>query len=347
MTERPVEVPVLTVERLATEFQIGGRWHPALRDVSFVLARNETLALVGESGCGKSVTALSIMGLLPENGRIRSGRIGFEERDLARLDEEGMRHVRGDRIAMVFQEPMSSLNPVLSVGFQVAEVLRYHRGMSRTEADKEALALLGEVRIASARQRFGDYPHQFSGGMRQRVMIAIALACRPQVLIADEPTTALDVTVQAQVLALLAELKAAYGMAMLFITHNLGTVATIADRVAVMYAGEIVELAAVDELFERPAHPYTEALLHAIPRADRTVIDLTAIPGQVPAIDQMPGGCCYASRCPLKLELCEAENAELAPLAGASRHAVRCWVRGAQHWRQGVPAESSGIHGHG
>jgi peptide/nickel transport system ATP-binding protein len=287
------------------------------------------------------------MGLLPEKGRVRAGRIGFEERDLAHLDEEGMRHVRGDRIAMVFQEPMSSLNPVLSVGFQVAEVLRYHRGMSRTEADKEALALLGEVRIASAKQRFGDYPHQFSGGMRQRVMIAIALACRPQLLIADEPTTALDVTVQSQVLALLAELKAAYGMAMLFITHNLATVATIADRVAVMYAGEIVEMAAVDELFERPTHPYTEALLHAIPRADRTVIGLAAIPGQVPAIDRMPGGCRYASRCPLKLGLCEAENAELAPLAGAAHHEVRCWVRGAQNWRQGGPTDSSGVHRHG
>jgi oligopeptide/dipeptide ABC transporter ATP-binding protein len=323
--------PVLTVEHLTTEFQLGNAWHAAVHDVTFTLARNETLALVGESGCGKSVTALSAMGLLPEKGRIRAGRILFEERDLIKLGEDEMRHIRGDRIAMIFQEPTSSLNPVLTVGFQVAEALRYHRPMTRAEADRAALALLEEVRIASAGDRFHDYPHQFSGGMRQRVMIAMALACRPQVLIADEPTTALDVTVQSQVLALLAELKAVHGMALLFITHNLAAVATIADRMAVMYAGEIVEIAPVDALFARPAHPYTEALLHAVPRADCNMAGFAAIPGQVPAIDRMPRGCRYADRCPLTLPRCEAEAAPLSPLPGAALHEVRCWVRGTQH----------------
>jgi peptide/nickel transport system ATP-binding protein len=249
----PEDAPILAVEHLVTAFRSGGREHAAVRDVSFAVERNETLAIVGESGCGKSVTALSVMGLVPvANGRIVDGRIRFAGRDLVGLSEEEMRKIRGDRISMIFQEPMTSLNPVLTVGFQVAEAFRYHRDMGRGEANAAALDLLDQVKIPSARQRFGDYPHQFSGGMRQRVMIAMALACRPQLLLADEPTTALDVTIQAQVLSLLAELKTTYGMAMIFITHNLGVVASIADRVAVMYAGEIVEIAPVDELFARP-----------------------------------------------------------------------------------------------
>src|SRR6185312_3823154 len=220
--------------------------------------------------------------------------------DLVPLGENEMEKVRGNAISMIFQEPMTSLNPVLPIGFQVAEALRYHTPLSEAKARAQALALLEQVKIPSAARRFDDYPHQFSGGMRQRVMIAMALACSPQVILADEPTTALDVTIQAQVLSLLAELKAAYGMAMIFITHNLGVVASIADRVAVMYAGEIVEIAPVNELFARPTHPYTELLLRSIPRVDRDTGGLSAIAGQVPAIGAMPSGCRFAARCPLR-----------------------------------------------
>ena len=320
--------PILAVENLATAFRTGGFWHRAVRDVSFTVGRNETLAIVGESGCGKSVTALSIMGLLPPaNSRIEAGHIRFAGLDLVGLDEEAMRKLRGNRMSMIFQEPMTSLNPVLTVGFQIAETLRYHRGMGRGEAAAAALDLLEQVKIPSARQRFGDFPHQFSGGMRQRVMIAIALACRPELLLADEPTTALDVTIQAQVLSLLAELKAAYGMSVIFITHNLGVVASIADRVAVMYAGEIVELAPVAELFARPTHPYTELLLRSIPRVDRDTTGLSAIPGQVPSIAAMPKGCRFAPRCPLREPECTMRDPELAPLHEVPAHQVRCRVR--------------------
>jgi len=320
--------PILEVENLVTVFRTGGGWHPAVRNVSFVVEHNETLAIVGESGCGKSVTALSIMRLVPSaNGRVAGGHIRFAGRDLVALDEEEMRTIRGDRISMIIQEPMTSLNPVLTVGFQVAEALRYHRDMGRREADTHALELLDHVKIPSARQRFADYPHQFSGGMRQRVMIAMALACRPELLLADEPTTALDVTIQAQVLALLAELKAAYGMAMIFITHNLGVVASIADRVAVMYAGEIVEMASVEEIFARPTHPYTELLLRSIPRVDRDAVGLSTIGGQVPAISAMPSGCRFAQRCPLREPVCTTRDPVLVPLADAPDHRVRCWLR--------------------
>jgi peptide/nickel transport system ATP-binding protein len=317
----------LVVDGLTTEFRIEGRWHAAIRDVSFAVGRHETLALVGESGCGKSITALSIMRLVPPaNGRIATGRVLLDGRDLVQLDEGELEKTRGGAIAMIFQEPMTSLNPVLPIGFQVAETLRYHTKLPDKEARAQALALLEYVKIPSAARRFDDYPHQFSGGMRQRVMIAMALACKPQIVLADEPTTALDVTIQAQVLALLAELKAETGMAMIFITHNLGVVASIADRVAVMYAGDIVETAPVATLFERPTHPYTEALLSSIPRVDRDARELKPIAGQVPPITAMPSGCRYADRCPLRVERC-ASMPPLVPLSGDSRHEVRCWVR--------------------
>ncbi|HUN45820.1 MAG TPA: ABC transporter ATP-binding protein [Stellaceae bacterium] len=322
------EVPALAVEGLTTEFRIGGAWYPAVRNVSFSLARNETLALVGESGCGKSITALSIIGLVPKaNGRVTSGRVLLDGRDLLRLDERAMEKIRGNRIAMIFQEPMTSLNPVLPIGFQVAEALRYHTDLTPKAARERALQLLQHVKIPSAARRFDDFPHQFSGGMRQRVMIAMALACGPAVVLADEPTTALDVTIQAQVLALLAELKSETGMAMIFITHNLGVVASIADRVAVMYAGDIVELATVEELFAAPLHPYTEALLYSIPRVDRDAVDLKPIPGQVPPITAMPAGCRYAARCLYKVPRCELEVPPLVAPAGAGGHLGRCWVR--------------------
>ena len=317
-------IPALEIRGLRTEFRIGGTWHAAVRDLSLTLMRDETLALVGESGCGKSVTALSVMGLVqPPFGRVARGRIVIDERELTDLSEDEMQHIRGNRMAMIFQEPMTSLNPVMTVGDQVAESLRIHRKMDRKAALARALELFEEVKIPSARQRLNEYPHQFSGGMRQRVMIAIALACNPTVLLADEPTTALDVTIQAQVLGLLADLRRSHGTAVLFITHNLGVVAQIADRVAVMYAGEIVEQGPVTAIFADPQHPYTRALFAAIPRLDQPGQALSAIPGRVPPLDAMPAGCRFAPRCPLRRAGCEAEQtlAEVAP-----GHAARCHV---------------------
>ncbi len=316
--------PALELAGLRTEFRINGQWHPAVRDLSLTLMRDETLALVGESGCGKSVTALSVMGLVqPPYGRVAKGRILLDGKDISGLSEHQLEAVRGDRMAMIFQEPMTSLNPVMTVGDQVAESLRIHRGLDRKAALDKARLLFEEVKIPSAAQRLGEYPHQFSGGMRQRVMIAIALACEPAVLLADEPTTALDMTIQAQVLGLLADLRAKHGMAVLFITHNLGVVAQIADRVAVMYAGEIVEQGPVAAIFANPQHPYTRALFSAIPRLDAAGQALSAIPGRVPPLDAMPAGCRFAPRCPLKRSGCEQEQvlAEVEP-----GHAARCHV---------------------
>ena len=318
---------VLHLEGLRTEFRIDGAWRAAVDGISLSLRRGETLALVGESGCGKSVTALSVMGLIPRPaGRIAAGRIILAGRDIAGLPEPALEKLRGDRMAMVFQEPETSLNPVMTIGQQVAEGLRLHRGVSRAAANQRALAVLEEVKIPSAAQRFHDYPHQFSGGMRQRVMIAIAVACQPALLLADEPTTALDVTIQAQVLGLLADLKDRHGMSMLFITHNLGVVAQIADRVAVMYAGQIVEEGPVHAIFARPRHPYTAALFAAIPRMDLDRQDLVAIPGRVPSLDAMPAGCRFAPRCTLARAGCE--RPQTLGLAGPG-HAVRCHVAGA------------------
>ena len=324
--DKPPEAdsPVLQIDGLRSEFRIDGAWRAAVDGISLALRRGETLALVGESGCGKSVTALSVMGLLPEPvGRVAGGRIVLEGRDIAGLPDRALERLRGNRMAMIFQEPMTSLNPVMTVGAQVAESLRLHRGASRAEANLRALAVLEEVRIPAATHRFHDYPHQFSGGMRQRVMIAIALACEPALLLADEPTTALDVTIQAQVLGLLADLKDRHGMAMLFITHNLGVVAQIADSVAVMYAGQIVEQGPVRDIFARPRHPYTEALFAAIPRMDLDRQTLAAIPGRVPSLDAMPAGCRFAPRCTLARAGCEHPQA--LALAGPA-HAARCHV---------------------
>ncbi|WP_431283422.1 ABC transporter ATP-binding protein [Humitalea sp. 24SJ18S-53] len=312
----------LDVIGLRTEFRINGHWRAAVDGVSLTVQRNQTLAVVGESGCGKSVTALSIMGLVqPPGGRVAAGQIMLDGVDIAHLPEKQKEKLRGDRIGMIFQEPMTSLNPVMTVGDQVAEVLRVHRGISRSEAMARALQLFEEVKIPSAAQRLREYPHQFSGGMRQRVMIAIALACDPAVLLADEPTTALDVTIQAQVLGLLNDLKQRHDMAVVFITHNMGVVAQIADRVAVMYAGQVVEEATVEAIFAAPAHPYTRALFAAIPRLDLVDQELAAIPGRVPALDAMPPGCRFADRCPMHVPACDAPQA-LRPIAEG--HAVRC-----------------------
>ena len=320
--------PILEVADLRVSFAGDNRRDTlAVDGIGFSLQRGRTLGIVGESGSGKSVTALSILRLLPKAGaRIGAGEVLFDGRDLIKLSEREMSEVRGNAIAMIFQEPMTSLNPTMTVGEQIAEAITIHRGGSRAEAMAEALRLLKEVKIPSAEFRIHEYPHQFSGGMRQRVMIAMALACRPRILLADEPTTALDVTIQAQVLLQLNELKQAYGMSVLFITHNLGVVAQIADRVAVMYAGEVVELADVETLFARPMHPYTEALLRAMPRADRSTDDLEPIPGSVPGLTAMPRGCAFAPRCPIRQPSCETERPELTPF-GAMPHLVRCPVR--------------------
>jgi peptide/nickel transport system ATP-binding protein len=325
---------VLEVADLSVQFRTDAGMVPAVNDVSFTLDRGETLALVGESGSGKSVTSLAIMRLTTGQVRghvvLREGDGG--ERDLLRLPEPEMREIRGSRIAMIFQEPATSLNPVLTLGEQIAEPMRYHRNMARSAAWREAERLLDLVGIPEARRRLVSYPHQLSGGMRQRAMIAIALACEPAVLIADEPTTALDVTVQAQILELLRELQARTGMALMFITHNLGVVAEIADKVVVMYAGRVVEQAPLRPLFERPLMPYTSGLLRSVPRLTRVREKLTAIPGNVPDPAHLPDGCSFAPRCEHAVAgRCDATVPALD--VADTEHLVRC-VR----WRELIAA---------
>jgi oligopeptide/dipeptide ABC transporter ATP-binding protein len=306
---------LLEIDDLAVSFGSSGGPSanpiPVVDGVTFSVDAHETVALVGESGSGKSVTALAIMRLLQEPGRILRGAIRFDGRDLTRLDERAMAAIRGDRIAMIFQEPMSSLNPLMSVSAHVAEPLRLHRGLSRRDARTRAIQLLDRVGIPSAAQRCDDYPHRLSGGMRQRVMIAAALACEPALLIADEPTTALDVTIQAQIMDLLSDLQAEFGMGILFITHDLGIVAEQAHRMVVMYAGRLVERAATATLFEAAAHPYSAALLRCIPdeeSGDR----LAVIEGTVPSPADLPGGCRFGPRCPHAVEACRAAEPVLA-----------------------------------
>jgi peptide/nickel transport system ATP-binding protein len=297
---------VLEVRGLRTSFFLDDGEARAVDGVSFRLTPGGVLGLVGESGCGKSITALSLMRLVPPPGRIVGGDIRFEGRDLLRLAESEMRAVRGAGLAMVFQEPMTSLNPVFTVGSQIAEAVRLHRPVSRREAAARAVELLREVGIPDAERRARDYPHQLSGGMRQRVMIAIAISCEPRVLIADEPTTALDVTIQAEILDLLAELRARHGMALLLITHDLGVVAQQADEVAIMYAGRIVEQAPVLDVFDRPLHPYTQALFRSMPGIAGPRERLEAIPGQVPDLLRLPSGCTFRDRCPRTIDECGA-----------------------------------------
>ena len=320
------DAPVLAVRGLSTQFRIGGAWRAATRNIAFDLYENQTIALVGESGCGKSITCQTILGLLPAAVARTEGSIVYQGRELVGLSDAEMEAVRGKEIAMIFQEPMTALNPVMTVGEQIAEAIRVHRRCTKAEAKAEAIAFMDRVRIPAAAQRYNDYPHQFSGGMRQRIVIAMAMACKPKVLLADEPTTALDVTIQAQILAELRDLCANFNMSMVFITHSLGVVAAIADRVAVMYAGEIVELASVEELFAAPQHPYTRALFQAIPRVDETAENLQAIPGQVPPITAFPEGCRFAPRCPMRMEKCAGRPPRLAAADPASPHAVACFL---------------------
>jgi oligopeptide transport system ATP-binding protein len=313
-------VPLLEVRDLATHFHTREGVVRAVDGVSFAVERGRTLAIVGESGCGKSVTALSIMGLIPRPpAEIAGGEVLFRGRDLTALDEEALEDVRGREIAMIFQDPMTSLNPTLTIGTQVTEVLRRHLGRSRREARDRAVELLDEVGIPSPATRLDDYPHRLSGGMRQRVMIAMAIACNPALLIADEPTTALDVTVQAQVLDLLDELRQEHEMAMIIITHDMGVVAEVADDVLVMYAGQVVEQADVEELFDHPEHPYTEALLGALPQLEDVGVRerrLTAIPGRPPDLIDPPAVCRFAARCPYASldDACVHRMPELRPV---------------------------------
>ena len=329
-------MPVLDVKGLKTVFRTRGGEVHAVNSVSFHLERGELLGVVGESGSGKSVTMMSLIGLLPSPpAEIREGQVLLGDQDLLKISPEALRDIRGAKIGFVFQDPMTSLNPVFNVGFQIMEPLRRHMGMTKPQARARAVELLELVGIPDAANRLGSYPHQFSGGMRQRVMIAIALACDPDVLIADEPTTALDVTIQAQILELVKNVRQKLGMAIIWITHDLGVIATIADRVMVMYGGQIVEQAPVKDLFANPQHPYTRALLKTIPsisgqREER----LQVIEGQPPIITATPTACSFRDRCDYAFDRCRVENPQRRAIAGGvvdQGHDVAC------HWNAGAP----------
>jgi peptide/nickel transport system ATP-binding protein/oligopeptide transport system ATP-binding protein len=316
-------VSLLEIEDLTVAFRSEASEATAIENISLSLAPGEILGIVGESGSGKSVTALSIMGLLPEPAaRVVSGRVVFDGQTLTGLSEFRMRQVRGPGIGMIFQEPMTSLNPVFSIGEQITETLLAHGERDAAKRRDVAVDMLERVGIASAASRLADYPHQLSGGQRQRVMIAMALACRPRLLIADEPTTALDVTIQAGILDLILDLRDQFGMAVLVITHNMGVIAEVADRVAVMYAGRIVEQSSVEQLFAGPAHPYTRALLGCVPTLDDVRPRLESIPGNLPDPRNRPPGCRFAPRCALKIDACDAAVPPLVPLSAA--HDAAC-----------------------
>jgi len=328
MTEILSEETVLDVKNLQTVFFTNSGLFKAVDDLSFSVRRGETLAIVGESGCGKSVTALSIMRLVPDPpGRIVGGSVALEGTDVLGLDEAEMRAIRGNRISMIFQEPMTSLNPVMRIGDQITEAVRLHREISAREAWKKAVEMLRLVRIPEPERRVHEYPHQLSGGMRQRAMIAMALACRPALLIADEPTTALDVTIQAQILALIVELQKELGTGLILITHDLGVVAQTAQRVIVMYAGKKVEEAGVEALFENPRHPYTRGLMASMPAVlsfgQETDARLNEIPGMVPSLTNLPPGCAFAPRCTLAIDKCRAEYPPLEDWG--DNHFAACW----------------------
>jgi peptide/nickel transport system ATP-binding protein/oligopeptide transport system ATP-binding protein len=319
--------PLLSIQGLQVQFRTDAGVVRAVEDVSFEIGAGETLAVVGESGCGKSVTAMSILRLIEsQRGEITAGRIEFEGQNLLALDDAAVRAVRGNQIAMIFQEPMTSLNPVYTVGDQIGETLGIHRGMEEDQARSEVTRLLDLVGIADAERRIDEYPHQLSGGMRQRVMIAMALACNPKLLIADEPTTALDVTIQAQILELLQELQTKLKMSILLITHDLGVVASVAHRAVVMYAGRVVEQASVVDLFEHPKHPYTLGLLQSIPKLGRLDARLSPIAGSVPDALHFPAGCRFHPRCPFRLAQCDRETPALRSLDGGQHQAACFWT---------------------
>ncbi|MFJ4535978.1 ABC transporter ATP-binding protein [Streptomyces tibetensis] len=309
------DVPLLEVRDLHVEFHTRDGVAKAVNGVNYTVSSGETLAVLGESGSGKSVTAQAIMGILDmPPGRIPQGQILYRGEDMLTMSGDARRKIRGRKIAMIFQDALSALNPVLSVGYQLGEMFRVHQGLSKKEAKAKAIELMDRVKIPAAKERVGDYPHQFSGGMRQRIMIAMALALEPDLIIADEPTTALDVTVQAQVMDLLAELQREYNMGLILITHDLGVVADVADKIAVMYAGRIVETAPVHELYKRPAHPYTKGLLESIPRLDQKGQELYAIKGLPPNLTRIPSGCAFNPRCPQAQDICRTDVPPLHPV---------------------------------
>jgi oligopeptide transport system ATP-binding protein len=317
---------LLEVDDLHVEFRTRRGVVNAVNGITYTLDERETLAILGESGSGKSVSAGAIMGLIDSPpGFITKGEIRFRGDDLLKLDEPARRAVRGEQIAMVFQDALTALNPVYSVGWQIAEMYRAHRGTSKKQAREKAIELMDRVHIPAARDRVEAYPHQFSGGMRQRVMIAMALALDPDILIADEPTTALDVTVQAQVMDLLAELQHETGMGLILITHDLGVVADVADRVAVMYAGRIVETGPVRDIYHHPAHPYTEGLMASIPRLDQKGGKLTPISGAPPSLMRIPSGCPFHPRCPYRRDVCEIDDPPLYDVGHGRRSACHFW----------------------
>jgi len=346
-----VTSPILEVRDLSTHFFTDDGEVKAVRDVSFTVAPGETLGIVGESGCGKSVTAMSVLGLVQRPGRVVDGEIVFKGKDLLKVSREELRNIRGRDIAMIFQDPLSSLNPVLRVGYQIDEAMYAHDKIERQKVQQRAIDLLKQVRVSDAERRIKDYPHQFSGGMRQRAMIAMGVSNRPDLLIADEPTTALDVTVQAQILELLRDLNEQTSTAIILITHNLGVVAGLCKRVLVMYAGEIVEEGTVEQIFEAPQHPYTWSLLRSVPRIDSRKRDrLLSIEGLPPDLIDLPAGCKFNPRCPFRVERCFSESPPIEDVAPAQRAA--CWVKmerayadmGAAGITDTSPGAASGVH---
>ncbi|WP_251636735.1 ABC transporter ATP-binding protein [Sporosarcina sp. NCCP-2716] len=320
---------ILSVQNLEVSFKTFGGEVQAIRGVTFDLYKGETLAVVGESGCGKSVTANTIMGLIPQPpGRIRNGQVLFKEKDLTKLSKRALRDIQGVDISMIFQDPMTALNPTLKIGEQLMEGVRTHHKVSKAEARRKAVEMLDLVGISNPEERLGQYPHQFSGGMRQRIVIAIALICEPELLIADEPTTALDVTIQAQILELFAEIQRKTGVAIILITHDLGVVAKIADRIAVMYAGKIIEIGNKREIFYDPQHPYTQGLLNSVPRLDLQEEELQPIDGTPPDLFAPPEGCPFAARCPFAMEVCERVYPASTQLT--EQHTVDCWLQDAR-----------------
>ncbi|GGE28311.1 ABC transporter ATP-binding protein [Pullulanibacillus camelliae] len=318
---------ILEVKDLGIQFKTAEGFLSAVHGISFNVKRGETVCIVGESGCGKSVSALSLIGLLPNNGEVYKGAIKFQGKDLTKLTSDEIRKLRGNDISMIFQEPMTALNPVFTIGYQLREPLKIHQGLNKARANQVAIDLLRQVGISVPEQRMKQYPHELSGGMRQRVMIAIALACNPKILIADEPTTALDVTIQAQILELLNDLKQRFETSVVMITHDMGVVAEVADRVIVMYSGEIVEQGDVETIFNHPEHPYTQGLLASVPNVDLEQDILEAIPGTMPNLEEQISGCRFHPRCPFATDKCRETKPDIFSI---DQHDVRCWLKEAE-----------------
>ncbi|MGK7376659.1 ABC transporter ATP-binding protein [Planococcus sp. 1R117A] len=315
---------LLEVKNLVTSFRTSEGTVQAVKGISFHVEKGETLCIVGESGCGKSITSLSVMGLLPSNGSIESGEIRLNDKPLQNLSQEQLRKLRGNQMSMIFQEPMTALNPVLTIGYQLREPLMLHHKLSKSEASKQGVELLNQVGIPNPGKRLNQYPHELSGGMRQRVMIAMALACHPSLLIADEPTTALDVTIQAQILDLINDLKEKLDMGVLLITHDMGVVAEVADRVMVMYAGQKIEEGPVEQIFNNPSHPYTIGLLNSVPNVDDPEFELEPIPGNMPGLNEKIPGCRFHPRCKFAMDKCKVM---VPPEFQVSEgHSATCWL---------------------